>query len=370
MARREAVTFYMLLQTISEQVFFSYPGLRGKEVWLPSPYLSRLGINVVNEVPEVPLASLQEARRIYLRQNSEGLEDVVLQGAIAAFNVERNRESDLPPDEYDGVIGFSLDPAEREFSVSQLTDLGQCPFKWFAHKVLKLNGVEEAETELNPGLRGNLYHKVLEIALKTSSGKTLEQLEAIFLEAEQALNFPQIPAWQAQRLEHIQLLHRTMEQDDFQSNEAEVVQLETWFEGMWQRLKIRGRVDRIDRTKKGLVLIDYKTGSSAPAGVKDEKGKARIDVQLSLYRDVAAPALFPGEVVAEVLYYSLTKAKRLPKKLPSQEELELFATRCKTHLVTGDYPVQPDVEGNACNYCKYDLVCRQGSRLSRKGGKV
>jgi hypothetical protein len=369
MARREAVTFYLLLQTISEQVSFSYSGLHGKEVWLPSPYLKRLGLSIV-EAAEMPLASLQEARRTYVRQDSESLEDEVLPRAIAAFTIESNRESDRPADEYDGVVGIALDPAEREFSVSQLTQLGQCPFKWFAHKVLKLKGVEEAETELSPGLRGNLYHKILELALQTSDDPTIEQLESTFLEAEQALNFPDIPAWQAQRLEHLQLLHRTLNQDTFLAAGAEVAALETWFEGMWHGLKIRGRVDRIDRTEQGLVLMDYKTSSTAPHGVKDEQGKAHIDIQLSLYRDVAAPALFPDEAIAEVLYYSVPKGKKISSKKspPTTEDLEPFATRCKTHLTTGNYPVQPDVEAIACKYCEYDVVCRQGSRLSRKGG--
>lgn len=363
-ARRELLAFYMLLQTATEQVVFSYPGLMGKAAQIPSPYLKRLDVR--EAIAPVYAASLQEARQVYLRQNSEMIKDDVLQGAIAAFKVEQNRESSLPQDEYDGVIGFPLDPAEREFSVSQLTQLGQCPFKWFAHKVLKLSGVKETEVELNPSLRGNLYHKVLELALQNGEQETLERLEETFLNAEASLNFPEIPAWQAQRLEHIQLLRRTMKQENFQSERA--VQLESWFEGTWQGLKIRGRVDRIDRTVEGLVLMDYKTSSHAPDGVKDEKGKAQMDVQLSLYRDVAAPALFPGEAIAEVLYYSLTKGKKLPKALPSPEELELFATRCKTHLTSGSYPVQPDIDRHACKYCEFDLVCRQGSRLSRKGG--
>ena len=117
------------------------------------------------------------------------------------------------------------------------------------------------------------------------------------------------------------------------------------------------------------MLIDYKTGSSPPKGVSDVNGKACIDLQLPLYQEVAAPALFPDETVAAAYYYSLTKTKKLSKALPSEQDLADVTDRCKAHLKHGHFPVQPDVGSVACQYCAFDMVCRQGSRLSRKSRK-
>ena len=39
---------------------------------------------------------------------------------------------------------------------------------------------------------------------------------------------------------------------------------------------------------------------------------------------------------------------------------------CKRDLDEGNYPVQPDTKRDACTYCDFDLLCRQGSRLARK----
>jgi ATP-dependent helicase/DNAse subunit B len=253
--------------------------------------------------------------------------------------------------------------------------LGLCPFKWFADKVLKLGDPEEREDDLSPSRRGNLYHKVLELVFKElqnnpqRSLQDPELLEAQFQIVEQAMKLTDLPVWAAWRTEHLQTLQRVLNQPDFFPGGAEVIALEAKFEGIWHDLKLTGRVDRIDRTPQGLVLIDYKTGASAPKGVSDSNGKACIDLQLPLYQEVAAPALFPDETVAAAYYYSLTKTKKLSKALPSEQDLADVTDRCKAHLKHGHFPVQPDVGGVACQYCAFDMVCRQGSRLSRKSRK-
>jgi len=366
-ARGEVISFYALLQTPTQSLTFSYPQMIGKEATLPSPYLSRLGLEVV-QPPPLPVASLEEARQIYLRRETLPDDDVLLQ-AVHAWNVEKRREGASPYDEYDGVIGLPLDPDERVFSASQLTALGQCPFKWFAHKVFKLAELEEAEEELSSGLRGSLYHRSLELALLNTSdlSRITENLETAFLQAEQDLQLPVLSAWEARRTEHLKVLNRACVQPDFCQPEAEFFHVEKEFAGEWYGLNIKGQIDRIDRTPQGLVLLDYKTSSQAPKGIQDESGKANVDIQLPLYIHFASTTLFPGEIVHEAYYYSITKGKKLSKKQPSPETLQAIAQKIKTYLQTGYYPVKPDVDQHACQYCPYDLVCRKGSRQSRKG---
>ncbi|QSJ20424.1 PD-(D/E)XK nuclease family protein [Nostoc sp. UHCC 0702] len=366
-ARREIISFYALLQTPAESLTFSYPQIIGKEATLPSPYLSKLGLEIL-QPPPLPVASLEEARQIYLRRETL-LDDDVLPQAIHAWNVEKRREGANPYDEYDGVIGLPLDWDKRVFSASQLTALGQCPFKWFANKVLQLAELEEAEEEVNSSLRGSLYHRSLELALLNTSdlSKITENLEPAFVQAEQDLQLPLLPAWEARRTEHLQVLIRACVQPDFCQPEAEFLQVETEFSGKWYGLNIKGQIDRIDRTPQGLVLLDYKTSSQAPRGIKDEFGKANIDIQLPVYIHFASTILFPGETVHQAYYYSLTKGKKLSKKQPSPEILQAIAQKFKSYLQSGYYPVAPDVEQHSCQYCPYDLVCRKGSRQSRKG---
>ncbi|MGB6017325.1 MAG: PD-(D/E)XK nuclease family protein, partial [Nodosilinea sp.] len=370
MARREALNVYFLLQTVTTAVVFSYPQLEGRKELLPSPYLAQLGLKP-GEPTAAAIASPEEHRRTILRHSSSN-EDAVLLAAVHAYAVEQHRESSAAANEYDGVIGIPFDYGDWPFSVSQLRNLGQCPFNWFANKLLKLGPPEEIDDDLGPSQIGQLYHRVLELVL-TRWGEHPERsvgdpamLHEAFAIAERELIPPTLAAWTLRREEHLRVLALALQDPNFLPTGAEPVLLEGDFEGKWHGLKVRGRIDRIDRTDAGLVLIDYKTGKSRPTGIKDQTGKACIDLQLPLYREAAGPARF-DEPVADAYYYSIRGRQKIARssKAP-QHELPAAIERCKTHLESGHYPVQPDSERKACTYCDFDALCRQGDRLSRK----
>ena len=368
-AQREALTFYHLLGVPTKKIVFSYPQLIDRDTVLPSPYLDRLQVQPAS-LPDLPLASIEEARQVYLQQESQ-FSDLIIQYTIKAWQVERQRESNNPADEYDGVVGIPLDPANRVFSASQLTQLGQCPFKWFAYRLLKLKELPEAETDLSTTLRGNLYHRCLELSLaniKTTADLAkfnAEQLTTAFLQAEQDLELPQIPAWTTQRQEHLDNLWLNLITPSFLPQATEIIARETSFKMEWHGLQVKGKVDRIDRATKGLVILDYKTSGTPPAGVKDSTGKANIDIQLPLYMD-AVEQSFPNESIDTAAYYSLTKRKIIKRAKQNKEDLAAFAEQVKSYLEQGYYPVAPDIEQKACAYCSFDLVCRKGDRLNRK----
>ncbi len=381
--RSEALSFYYLLQAATGQITFSYPKLRERAEQLPSPYLKRLSLQAIAPLNQL-IASLEEMRRYSLRQQNPrqqnsrqqnvdaGNNDAVLAQVVRAFRVEQDRESIQPANEYDGVIDIPFDYSDWTFSVSQLTSLGQCPFKWFTDRVLKLGAPIAIEENLSPSLRGSLYHKVVELlvqAIQTNPTRLLtdeDLLREKFLEAERAVSLPELLNWEMRREEHVRQLSITLKKPDFWPPEATPIGLKKRFTGEWQGLKVTGRIDRIDETSDGLVLIDYKTGGSVPKGIKDSSGKVSIDLQLPLYREVAA-ILYPDKDVVDAQYFSLTKGKKLSvsRKAP-QHELPAAIESCKSALDTGSYPVQPDAKREACTYCDFDLVCRQGSRLARK----
>jgi ATP-dependent helicase/DNAse subunit B len=380
--QKEIFAFYTLLQTPDQKCTFSYgkifSHLGSYAPTDPSAYLKELGLQPTPARLEI-IPSVETARQIYLRR-AKMWTDEVLSRAIQAWQVEKYRESSEPQNEYDGVVGIPFDYSDHLFSASQLTQLGQCPFKWFANKLLKLAEVEEAEADLSHSLKGSLYHKVLELALKAFQDEPSinftedDNLRTWFIQAERhiadekKINFTQFPAWEHQRWEHIQTLKRAMENPEFLPDAAEILGLEIDFEQEFAGLKIRGRVDRLDRRDDGLVLIDYKSGAKVPNGIKDHEGKAKIDLQLPLYQAVGATSLYPGEPIQKTMYYSIAKAKDIsPKKKISEGDLVEIIERFKVHFDTGSYPVAPDQDQEACKYCAHDSVCRRGDRLQRKG---
>lgn len=358
-ARRERLSFWALTRVPRERLVLSYPRLADGRETLPSPYFGLVGIRPT--APGLPpAASPEEARRAYLQQGSlEG--DPVLGRAKAHWEVERRREGPEPFDRFDGVLGVPVDYRGRRFSVSELGDLVHCGFRWWSRSVLGLSEPEEGEP---PALVGRLYHKALEIAVRRAEGTAdlrggvLENLEGAFKEAEDELEMAsRARAWTAWSSVYLDRLRRAVQSEDFALPGAEALETEVPFTGEWRGFEVVGRVDRIDRTPEGLVFVDYKSTSSAP----------KPDLQLAVYREAAAPALFPEEPVRDAYYYSLRQAERIKSKEPDDETLAGMAEEVRTSLEAGR--MTPDVLQRACAFCEFDLVCRRGPRLDRKGAK-
>lgn len=372
-ARRERLSVWAMLQTVGETLTLSYSRQVGNQDQIESPIFAALGLTPRSAQPEFH-ASLEEARQCWLL-DSQVHDDSVLENARRGHAVELRREGHEPHDAYDGQLGLPLALADFSFSATSLTRLGQCPFHWFLSKALELKELEEAETDLSPSLRGKLYHRVLELAVnasKAGDGTRAEVMEALipsFKRAERKLELTSLVGWEKRRAEHLAYLSRAVQDPEFMPEGTEVVDTEVPFEATWRDLKITGVIDRIDRTPDGIVIKDYKTSSSKPKGAKDETGSTKIDVQLPIYLYAAqTDEQFQQETVIGGHYYSLTKREKriLGRAKPGDAALAPLAEQVKEALASGAFPVDPDSLRNACQYCEFDLVCRQGPRVERK----
>jgi RecB family exonuclease len=401
-ARREELSFWALLQCSIESLTLSYPKLAGRSETLPSPYLARLGLEA-GAAPASPACSLRELRRTQLAGEETG--DAVLAAARHAHAVESARESDAPADGYDGLVEAAYRPSANGVGVSRLIDLANCPFKFYAATVLRLAEPEEAAVNLEASLRGNLYHRVLHLAMAAAQSSAdpeapaksgadsgapaqsgaephapaqasadpraaaLSALETSFGAAEEELGLTELPGWQLEREQHLQTLRLAVCAPEFIDEGARVRSLEAEFRADWRGIPVRGRVDRIDGTPAGLTLVDYKSGSTISNLVKDADGRPKVDLQLAVYRE-AAGRLAPGEPVTRALYYSVTKAKELKVGEAPEEELERIAGRIREAWREGSYPVDPDLDEAACRYCQFDPLCRRGPRIERKRNRA
>lgn len=369
--RRESLSFEGLLEVATHTLTFSYLQRIGKEEMLPSPYLAKLNLKP-HVAKAIAVASPEEARKVDLAGLRDtgtagrvAFDDPVFDRAVRAWTVENRRETAMPDYEHNGAVAIAIDPQHHVFSASQLTQLGQCGFKWFAGYLLKLAELTEADTEFDGKLRGRFYHKTLELVVQKARGRAnlrqglLDALEEAFSEAEKSENLLGISTWDARRAEHLSLLRRTIAHDTFLSADTEVLGVELKFRGQWYGFNVEGIIDRIDSTPEGLHLIEYKNLSSKPTAAKDTSGKANLDVQLPLYQQVAAAALFPDRPVAQAYYYSISKQKKMEAEA-EETQLKEFAHRIGHQLKQGHFPVEPDIEGKACQYCDRDLVCRKG----------
>lgn len=367
--RWEALSFYFMLLAGAKSLTFSYPRYVDGDARLPNPYFEKLGLSPAEPDAEF-VSSYEELRRVCLPDAESPVADEVFARAKHQFKVEKRRESSEPFDEFDGVIGSGLDPAKRRWSISQLTTIGQCSFKWFLGKVLYLSVPDEAELDVSASTKGSIYHKTLELAVRKAMGANdmrsavLANLDAAFSDAELSEDYSILKAanWKLQRHEHLEILRKAVASSSFIAEGTTIVAVEQEFETVWMGLPIRGRIDRIDESPEGLIAVDYKTGSYT-AKVKDEDGRLKIDLQIPVYSEAALPHLYPGKKVAPGKYLRLTKRTAdLGKIVP----LGTVVAKVKETLLSGRFVVEPDIDGDACTYCEFDPVCRQGPRLELK----
>ncbi|MBV9214660.1 MAG: PD-(D/E)XK nuclease family protein [Acidobacteria bacterium] len=373
MARWESLSFYFTLAAARDRIILSCASSMDNRELLASSFFDRLGLKPKSDTTSIA-ASLSENRRLILRHDTSA-DDAAIHAARFQRKVESDRESSSPYDEYDGVTGIAIDPAKHTWSASQLTMIGQCGFKWWGQRALKLADIEEVETGMDYTKRGTFYHKVLEIAARKAQGAenvreaVLANIDEAFAEAENdpETPLPMISNWDMQRAEHIRAIKKAVRAKDFIRYGSTIEDVEREFELTWRDFKLRGAIDRIDNTPEGLVAIDYKTSGSPPKGAKDDRGKLGIDVQIPLYAKVALPHLYPEGNFGESIYYSLTKGVILaPKKSSELAPVEQLLARVRGDLGRGSYAVDPDTNLDACQYCEFDPVCRKGPRLERK----
>jgi RecB family exonuclease len=322
-------------------------------------------------------APLQSARERFAASHEE-LRAVVLAGdhsdpAYHSLQVERTRESAAPADEYDGITRIPLDLQNRHFSPSSLKDIGQCPFRFFVLRVLKLQPPEIVEDGLSPQLKGNFYHLVLELLLKPllqreiTTEEMLAHFDAAFAQAEQEKQLATIRNWPQMRGEEYTKLRNAVSAENFIAPGRQVLAVEADFADVyWRGLRLKGRMDRLDGDAASVHVIDYKSGSSTQK-VQDRFGQLKLDLQLAIYLEAGIPKLYPESANNTARYYFLAKCDDEPAKWDEQS-LEEFIVRVQEYCEQGKFPVLPDHKKEACTYCECRSMCRVSSRIDRKGG--
>ncbi len=238
---------------------------------------------------------------------------------ISKINISRSETHEEIYLEYEGVVKPSYEEEkrklgeheERVFSISQIETYGKCPYRYFVERVLGLKKFEEIEELLTPIERGILYHEVLyEFYTRwRETGKLVrDDFEGALslikrIAKEKAKEFEiSHPLWEIEKRD----LERSVE--SFIKNEKEM-HLDfkpTYFEVAFGpkvgarkssdkelsindpiqlgRVKIQGKIDRIDIADGEFIIYDYKTGS---ANVTQEQIERGIHLQIPLYIKIA-----------------------------------------------------------------------------------
>lgn len=297
--------------------------------------------------------------------------------------VERSRAGSQTMGEYGGVLGVHLSPpgadrlrriSERSFSVTQLETYGQCPFRYFAERVLQLNVPGELEEELTPLEKGSAIHDALFefYTARRENGKPplTGCSDAVFEEAvndltsivESKLSLLDVPDafWDLDRelvlggsprqqglVREFLAAERTRELEstpayfevsfggstgDAEKSDSRLSQSDPVVLG---NLRLRGKVDRVEIGEGFFTIVDYKTGAVTPTL---EDIRAGMSLQLPLYLR-AIGALLGARAGKELepaagLYYRLRSPVKLTPGLGRAEfNKRAFTTSAKSRQI-------------------------------------
>ncbi|VTU30041.1 PD-(D/E)XK nuclease family protein [Variovorax sp. PBL-E5] len=259
--------------------------------------------------------------------------------------------------------GNALVPAT--LSSTAYEDLRRCPYRFFALRQLGLRSSDELDTEVDKRDFGNWLHAVLghfHVALKEAPTTDLHARRAMMAAAQERATrefglseaefLPFAAAWPAVRDSYLDWLagHEVGEGAVF-------VESEPWKEVALGRVKLVGRLDRVDATPDGRAfVIDYKTESA-------DKTRERVkdpteDTQLAFYA-----ALFPDDSL-RAAYVNVgekasgTRTVEQPDVVAARDALVAGVMDDLARIADG--AALPALgEGSVCEHCTARGLCRK-----------
>jgi RecB family exonuclease len=299
----------------------------------------------------------------------------------AGWLAMRSARLDPADPRFHGHAGAQTPPA---FAVSAVERYLDCPFKYFAVTVLRLEEEREDEATLTPLARGKFLHDVFHEFFKgwSAAGRgavtreSIDEARAEFAAVTERL-LPRLP--EADRaLERVRLLgsaaaaglgdrvfrmelERPMGVVERLLEFALDGDLRLEVDACARTVRLRGTADRIDLLEDGTIrLIDYKTGR-APKGSRA--------VQLPIY-GLAATERLGGHrgrnwELREAGYLAFGMRELFVPMGARRSDYESTITDAKRRFLrsvegieAGEYPPRP-ADLMLCDYCAYTEVCRK-----------
>lgn len=333
-----------------------------------------------------------------------------LKHVALSLRVADERDSFRPYGIFDGVLrdGKITKRLERQFrqsvfSASRLGEYGSCPFRYFTNRILGLEEIVEPEDELASVNRGKFFHAVLRdffVILRNSgstvitednrekAAKLLEELaEEHFAKMRRDGEVANETVFRAEQGEIMRILKAFVAAEAENNSEPTYFELafgfdkplEKWdaeskseplvIEGGAFPIRVRGIIDRVDISRDGLVVIDYKSGSS-PTKANFINGS---DLQLPLYA-IALETIFAKRKagVTDAFYYrlrELSEGGRFKSRGIKPPELydvvKQYAVKHVEGMCDGVFPPEPRNDG-ACSYCAAHGICRYSEARAEK----
>jgi ATP-dependent helicase/DNAse subunit B len=327
----------------SKTLHMSYPVIDGDKLFLPSPFL--------------PWKS-------QISENIPGIfskaDEMIKKGRVPlAASIKEIQQ----------IKNSSIDKKFGKGSYYRVTDIDNyrtCPRKFFVEKLLNLEPSEIKEYEIDAMLLGNIVHKIMEKLIATQFKNETEMAANAKLAIKEVLaEMPLDNYWknfvEDSFLSVIPQIFKI--EEDLKNNGYNFFESEKAEQGeVLKGIKLKGKIDRIDKKDSRVELIDYKTGSTQ-LNRSDILNKG-ASLQLFLY---AALMKSLGLEVERVGLYSLKDIKItwLPGRTDKKEGTTIddyiktslqFLEETVSKIKNNDFTALP-INEQTCRTCNEKPYC-------------
>jgi ATP-dependent helicase/nuclease subunit B len=286
--------------------------------------------------------------------------------------------------------------AQRGLSPTLLNTYRKCPLRFYLHYVNGIREKEEVEEEIGADTMGTVMHEVLENLYQPFIGKALQigDIEAMISGVEVQVKrsfanyFPEevintgknLLAYRVS-LKYLKTFLDTELSYLKKGGELHIAELEKEMSTMLsvngQPVLIKGTADRVDRNRKGIRIIDYKTGRAddRELSVNDwslllQDSKLDKSFQLLSYAwlyvsenpNLGEPVL-SGIITFRELSAGLKTVKApIKNEMLEKESLDEFAAVLKTlisEMFDAGRPFIQTSDTKNCEFCPFKTFCRR-----------
>jgi RecB family exonuclease len=281
----------------------------------------------------------------------------------------------------------------KGFSPSALNTYLNCPLQFYYRYLLKLREKEQPEETLEDNTFGLVLHGALEQLYQPWKGKTIQAadiaammdlvdvaVEKVFRKETHSDNFK--TGRNRLLLGVIKDLVRQMLELDMSEAPLELLGMEEEMEAVIVTrlhpagLKIRGFVDRIDRVRGRIRIIDYKTGQVDSLKINSfldlkegtpKKEAFQLGAYAFLYHRNHEPdrAVYPGIFAMRNLSEGFLTLEYGPQKiaefdLQSLVEFEGLLVNIFEEILDPSLAFVQTEDQNRCRFCPYKVICYRG----------
>ena len=262
-----------------------------------------------------------------------------------------------------------------------------CGIKFYYSKILNLDVMKEYDKEIEELDRGTIVHEILQEIFRNYINKALDEREILKLMKDKVEKYFSKYSKSGEFILLKKLVLIKLESflsDHLKKTPSfKVIECEKEFEGKFEGLKIKGRIDRIDSIDDNKIrIVDYKTGSidnfkyDKELALKDNPSVEDISKKIGTFQGLLYYILFKQhdkeDRDVDVVFVSIKekKIKNLFEKNKSKEEVlgyykRLFKIVVKD-LFDKDKPFRRYPETTKCSICEYFNICNYCDRITEE----